>query len=70
MSALRGEALWVMKITGDTTSAPMAYFHGEFGRIRAVEPSPDCGLWITTSNGDKDSTPDNSTTRILRVALR
>ena len=70
MGALRGQALWSMKITGDTTTTPVANFQGQFGRIRTVEPSPDCGLWITTSNGgDKDSIPDNSTTSILKITV-
>ncbi|SDX11216.1 Glucose/arabinose dehydrogenase, beta-propeller fold [Amycolatopsis xylanica] len=70
MSALRGEALWVMKIDGDTTSTPVAYFHGKFGRVRTVEPSPDCGLWITTSNGgDKNNIPDDTNAQFLHVSL-
>ena len=69
MAALRGERLWVMKITGNSTSTPTAYFEGEYGRLRTVEASPDGGLWLTTSSGDKDSTPNNSNDVILHVAL-
>jgi hypothetical protein len=51
-----------MKITGRIT--------GAYGRLRTVEPSPDGGLWMTTSNGgDKDSVPNNSNTLILHLAL-
>ncbi len=70
MAALRGQRLWVMKIQGGGTSTPQAFFQGQFGRLRTVEPSPDGGLWVTTSSGDKDSTPNNSNDRILHVALR
>jgi hypothetical protein len=59
-----------MKITGRTTAPPQAYFMGAYGRLRTVEPSPDGGLWMTTSNGgDKDSVPNNSNTLILHLAL-
>jgi glucose/arabinose dehydrogenase len=70
MAALRGARLWVMKIQGNGTSAPQAFFQGQFGRLRTVEPSPDGGLWVTTSSGDKDSTPNNSNDKILHVALK
>ena len=69
MAALRGSRLWMMRIQGSGTSAPQAFFQGQFGRLRTVEPSPDGGLWVTTSSGDKDSTPNNSDTKILHVAL-
>jgi glucose/arabinose dehydrogenase len=70
MAALRGTRLWRMKITGRTTTPPQPYFTGAYGRLRTVEPSPDGGLWMTTSNGgDKDSVPDNSNTLILHLAL-
>jgi glucose/arabinose dehydrogenase len=70
MAALRGTRLWTMRITGRTTSAPVAYFTGTYGRLRTVERAPGGGLWLTTSNGgDKDSIPNNSTNVLLRVAL-
>ena len=70
MAALRGARLWVMHIQGGGTSTPQAFFTGQFGRLRTVEPSPDGGLWLTTSSGDKDSTPNNSNDKILHVALK
>ncbi len=70
MSCLRGERLYRMKINGNGTDNPVAYFQGTYGRLRTVEPNPVTGgLWLTTSNGDKDSTGNNSNTRILNVAL-
>jgi glucose/arabinose dehydrogenase len=68
-ACLKGERLYRAKINGSGTDTPVAYFQGTYGRLRTVEPSPDGGLWLTTSNGDKDSTGDNSSTRILKVAL-
>jgi glucose/arabinose dehydrogenase len=69
MAALRGQRLWVMRISGSGTTTPQAFFQGQFGRMRTVEPSPDGGLWLTTSDGDKDSVPNNSNTRILHLTL-
>jgi hypothetical protein len=70
MAALRGTRLWRMRITGNTTTDPQAYFTGTYGRLRTVEPSPDGGLWLATSNGgDKDSIPNNSDNVLLHVAL-
>jgi glucose/arabinose dehydrogenase len=46
------------------------YFVGTYGRLRTVEPAPDGGLWLTTSNaGDKDSIPNNGNEKILHVTL-
>jgi glucose/arabinose dehydrogenase len=69
MCALRGMRLWVMNIQGSGTSAPKAFFQGQFGRLRTVEPSPDGDIWVTTSSGDKDSTPNNGNDAILHVNL-
>jgi glucose/arabinose dehydrogenase len=70
MAALRGTQLWRMRITGNTTTDPQPYFTGAYGRLRTVEPSPDDGLWLATSNGgDKDSIPNNSNNVILHVTL-
>jgi glucose/arabinose dehydrogenase len=70
VAALRGTRLYRMKIQGaGTTTPPQQYFTGAFGRLRTVEPSPDGGLWLTTSSGDKDSIPENSVAQILHVEL-
>ena len=70
IAALRGTRLWTARITGRSTTTPVAYFTGTFGRLRTVEPSHDGGLWLATSNGgDKDSVPNNSNNLLLRVAL-
>jgi glucose/arabinose dehydrogenase len=69
MAALRGQRLYRMQITGDSTTKPVAYFDGTYGRLRTVEPAPDGGLWLTDSSGDKDSTPNNSKDAIFHVQL-
>ena len=66
----RGTRLYRAVISGDSLTDLRTYFNGTYGRLRTVEPAPDGGLWLTTSNaGDKDSTPNNSDERILHVTL-
>jgi glucose/arabinose dehydrogenase len=69
IGAQRGERLYTLEISGSSVGSQKQYFQGQFGRIRTVEPSPDGDIWITTSDGDKDSTPNNSNTKILHVNL-
>ncbi|WP_412539382.1 YbhB/YbcL family Raf kinase inhibitor-like protein [Longispora sp. K20-0274] len=54
MAAIRGSRLWVMHITGATTDAPRAFFNGRWGRLRTVVKTPDGGLWLTSTNNDKN----------------
>jgi hypothetical protein len=69
LAALRGERLYRMQINGSSVGATTSHFQGTYGRLRTPEPAPDGSLWVTTSNGDKDSTAGNSNTKILKVAL-
>jgi len=69
IGAQRGARLYTLDINGTSVTNLKSFFQGQFGRIRTAEPSPDGTLWITTSDGDKDSTPNNSNTKILSVAL-
>jgi glucose/arabinose dehydrogenase len=55
--------------SNDTLGSIGTFFNGTYGRIRTVEPAPDGGMWMTTTSGDKDSTPHNSNDRIFHVAL-
>jgi Raf kinase inhibitor-like YbhB/YbcL family protein len=68
MAAVRGARLWVMKIQGNSTDTPRAFFNGRWGRLRTVVKTPDGGLWLTSTNGDKNggspSTLDNSIVRL------
>jgi hypothetical protein len=47
-------------------STPQALFAGQFGRVRTGGPSPDGGLWLTTSGEDKNSTANNSNDKFCR----
>lgn len=70
VACARGERMYRHEISGDSLTGSQQFFVGSYGRLRTVEPAPGNGLWLTTSNGgDKDSTPDNSDNRVLRVQL-
>lgn len=67
----RGQRLYRAEISGSSLVNVQQYFVGTFGRLRTVEPAPGGDLWLTTTNtGDKDSVPNNSNERIIRVDLR
>ncbi|MGD8193066.1 PQQ-dependent sugar dehydrogenase [Herbiconiux sp. P18] len=66
----RGTRLYREVISGSSLTNVQIFFNGTYGRLRTVEPAPDGGLWLTTSNeGDKDSIPNNSNEKLLHVTL-
>ncbi len=66
----RGTRMYREVINGSELTNIQSYFTGTYGRLRTVEPAPDGGLWLTTSNnGDKDSIPDNSNEKLFHVTL-
>ena len=66
----RGARMYREVISGTSLTNVQSYFAGTYGRLRTVEPAPDGGLWLTTSNlGDKDSIANNSDEKILHVNL-
>jgi glucose/arabinose dehydrogenase len=66
----RGTRLYREVISNSDLTQVTELFSGTYGRLRTVEPTPDGNLWLTTTNsGDKDSVPNNSDEKILRVVL-
>jgi len=66
----RGTRLYREVISGSSLTNVQTFFSGTYGRLRTVEPAPDGGMWMATSNGgDKDSTPHNSNNQIFHVTL-
>ena len=66
----RGSRMYRAVISGSTLVDVQTYFAGTYGRLRTVEPTPTGDLWLTTTNqGDKDSIPNNSNEKVLRVSL-
>jgi len=56
-------------VRGERAGAPKAWLIGTLGRLRTVEPAPDGGLWLTTSNRDGRGDPRPDDDRIVRVTL-
>jgi|GEM_PF-266248 len=70
VACLRGKRMYRVEISGNRLTNKKQLFVGTYGRLRTVEPSIDGGLWLNTSNGgDKDSTPNNSDNKILKITL-
>ncbi|GAA3636372.1 PQQ-dependent sugar dehydrogenase [Kineosporia mesophila] len=70
VACARGTRLYREVISGSELTGVQIYFNGTYGRLRTVEPAPDGGIWLTTTNnGDKDSIANNSDERIYHIAL-
>jgi glucose/arabinose dehydrogenase len=69
LAALRGSRLWVLYPDRDAGVDAVAYFEGEYGRIRDVVPGPDGTLWMLTNNTDGRGSPQQGDDRIIQVAL-
>jgi hypothetical protein len=64
-----GSRMYREVISSSSLTSVTQYFVGTYGRLRAIEPAPDGGIWLTTSSGDEDSTPYNSNDVVMHVAL-
>lgn len=64
---LRGAVLRAVPVADPAASTD--FYTEEYGRIRAVVPSPDGGLWFLTNNTDGRGTPDADDDRLLGVPL-
>jgi glucose/arabinose dehydrogenase len=67
IAGLRGQRLWRIPLAGEGIGTPVAYFTGEYGRLRTVVRAYDGSLWLTTSNRDQLGTPRPGDDKILRV---
>jgi glucose/arabinose dehydrogenase len=54
LGALRGQRLWTVPLDGENAGTPVAYFTGEYGRIRDVVRSPEGGFWLLSNNQNPD----------------
>ena len=69
LAALGGRRLWALYPTADGGLDPVAWFAGEYGRIREVLPAADGSLWFVTNNTDGRGEPGPDDDRILSVRL-
>jgi len=53
-AALRGQRLWTIPLKGEVAGTPVAYFTGEYGRLRDVSLAPDGTLWVLSNNRNPD----------------
>ena len=69
LAALKGERLWQVPGPGSTGTSlePVAWFTGEYGRLRDVVEAPDRTLWLVTNNTDGRGDPRDGDDRILQV---
>ena len=68
LASLRGERVWAIYPHGDGVD-PVAYFEGQFGRIRDVVASPDGNLWFVTNNTDGRGDPGEGDDKLWEVRL-
>lgn len=68
LAALRGERLWVIYPTANGVDS-VAYFTGEYGRIRDVVAGPDGDVWFITNNTDGRGDPREGDDRLWEVRL-
>ncbi|WP_420178355.1 PQQ-dependent sugar dehydrogenase [Paenarthrobacter sp. TA1.8] len=52
--ALRGQRLWAVPLEGENAGTPVAYFTGQYGRLRDVARAPDGTLWVISNNRNPD----------------
>lgn len=54
LGALRGRRLWAVPLAGTEARNPVAYFTGQYGRIRDVILAPTGRLWLLSNNENPD----------------
>jgi glucose/arabinose dehydrogenase len=67
VAALRGEALYRIRLKGSSVGKPVKLLSGRYGRLRTVVKAPDGSLWVATSNRDGRGTPHKGDDRIIRI---
>jgi len=70
VAAVTGERMYVAQINsaGTGTSTPQSIFAGRWGRLRTVVKTPDGGLWVTSTNDDKNGgTPSSKDNVIVKL---
>jgi glucose/arabinose dehydrogenase len=70
VAAMRGQRLWRIPVSGTTTGTPVAYYVGQYGRLRTVETVPGArALWLSTTNADANGGQPAGSDRVFRVDL-
>ena len=69
VGALRGAALWPVRLDGATATVGDRMLHNTYGRIRAVAAAPDGRLWIATSNRDGRGSVHPGDDKIISITV-
>jgi glucose/arabinose dehydrogenase len=70
LAGLGGQRLWAIYVNEQGGYAdPVAWFTGDYGRIRDVAPGPGGSLWMLTNNTDGRGSPRDGDDRIVQVRL-
>lgn len=69
VAALRGEALYEVRLDGDKASEPTAWLQKDLGRVRDVVAGPQGELWVLSNNTDGRGQPGAGDDRLVAVAI-
>ncbi len=70
MATLRGARLWaIYPGTANAEPESVAWFTGEYGRLRDAVAGPDGTLWVLTNNTDGRGSPQEGDDKLLQVSL-
>ncbi|MCU0278578.1 MAG: PQQ-dependent sugar dehydrogenase [Candidatus Nanopelagicales bacterium] len=69
VAALRGQALYEVRLLGTSASEPKAWFAEDLGRLRDVVATPEGNLWVVTNNTDGRGSPRAGDDRIVEVVV-
>jgi glucose/arabinose dehydrogenase len=69
LAALRGTRVWAIYPDGADGASAVAWFVGQFGRVRDVAPGPDGTLWFISNNTDGRGTPISGDDHLYQVRL-
>jgi glucose/arabinose dehydrogenase len=69
LAALRGTRVWAIYPESNGGPDAVAWFEGQFGRIRDVAPGPDGTLWFISNNTDGRGKPGAGDDHLYQVRL-
>jgi glucose/arabinose dehydrogenase len=67
VAALRGQALWRVRLDGARVTGRRRLLYRRYGRLRTVVRAPGGALWVATSNRDGRGSPRGGDDRIVRL---
>jgi glucose/arabinose dehydrogenase len=68
-TGLRGESLYISKLTNSQAGKLSTYLREKYGRLRTVVAGPDGYLYLATNNTDGRGTPTAGDDKIIRLKI-